>query len=187
MPENSQISAEAIPGSDTTRVKPWQRSGIQVDRAQGKRGRKPYSESGAAEIRTKLSAWKQTPEPQRISLRALARELGTSHQLLSFYLKQWDKWQAKEYRRKANDIRARAEAQNRDLSQWEESQVAAYRRASFRCLLDSALNDVLPRWLKELREEAKRGKLSKGQLRVAKILASSGYHKEIREILASSG
>lgn len=150
-------------------------------------GRRPKRESRADEFRQRLSAWKRTPESSRPSLRAFSRELGTSHQLLSFYLKQWDKWRAKEYRRKADDIRARAEAQNRDLSQWEESQVAAYRRASFRCLLDSALKDVMPRWLKELREEAKRGKLSKGQLRVAKILASRGYRNEIREILASSG
>ena len=31
--------------------------------------------------------WKQTPESFRSSLRALAAEMGTSHQLLSFYLK----------------------------------------------------------------------------------------------------
>jgi hypothetical protein len=37
-----------------------------------RRGRKLISESRAAEIRAKLAAWRQTPEPQRISLRALA-------------------------------------------------------------------------------------------------------------------
>ena len=63
------------------------------------RGRKPNDESKAAEIRAKLAAWKQMPESSRPSLRELARELGTSHQLLSHYLQGWEKWQAKEYRR----------------------------------------------------------------------------------------
>lgn len=50
------------------------------------RGRKPAHESRATEFRRKLIEWKQTPESSRPSLRALARELGTSHQLLTFYL-----------------------------------------------------------------------------------------------------
>jgi hypothetical protein len=52
-----------------------------------KRGRKPASESHAAEIRARLSAWKQVPETQRMSLRALAAEMRVSHQLLSFHLR----------------------------------------------------------------------------------------------------
>ena len=75
--------------------------------------------------------WKQTPEAYRSSLRGLAAEMGTSHQLLSFYLRRWDKWQEKEYRRKANDIRARAESENRPLTQWEQSQADAYQREAF--------------------------------------------------------
>ncbi len=47
------------------------------------RGRKPKQESRSAELRQKLIEWKQTPESSRPSLRALARELGTSHQLLT--------------------------------------------------------------------------------------------------------
>ncbi|HEX8880115.1 MAG TPA: hypothetical protein VF749_08810, partial [Candidatus Acidoferrum sp.] len=31
-----------------------------------------------------------------MSLRTLAAELGTSHQLLSFYRRRWDKWQIKQ-------------------------------------------------------------------------------------------
>jgi hypothetical protein len=151
-----------------------------------KRGRKLASESRAGEIRAKLMTWKQTPEAFRSSLRGLAAEIGTSHQLLSFYLRRWDKWQAKVYRRKATDIRARAEAENRDLTQWEETQVAAYQRASFNSLLDSVLGEVVPRWIKELREEAKRGKLSRQHLRMAKLLSRGGYGREIQEILAAS-
>jgi hypothetical protein len=49
-------------------------------------GRKTEQESRATEFRQRLMAWKQTPESQRPSLRALARELGTSHQLLKHYL-----------------------------------------------------------------------------------------------------
>ena len=46
-------------------------------------GRKPKQESRSAEFRQILMAWKQTPEALRPSLRELARELGTSHQLLA--------------------------------------------------------------------------------------------------------
>src|SRR5216684_3469563 len=81
-----------------------------------KRGRKRISESRATEIRTRLVEWKQIPGPIRISLRALAAEMGTSHQLLSFYLRRWDKWQAKECQRSANDICARAEAEKRTIT-----------------------------------------------------------------------
>ena len=55
-------------------------------------GRKPKTESRAAEFRQRLVTWKQTPEPLRPSLRALARELGTTHQLLSHYLDGLEEW-----------------------------------------------------------------------------------------------
>ena len=139
-----------------------------------RRGRKPASESRATEIRVRLMAWRQTPEAFRSSLRGLAAEIGTSHQLLSFYLRRWDRWQQKEYRRKANEIRACAEAENRDLTQWEEAQVAAYQRASFHSLLDSALSDVLPGWLRERQADAKARRLSRAQLKVLGFLAQRG-------------
>ena len=60
------------------------------------RGRKPKQESRSAEFRQKLTEWKRTSEVSRTSLRALARELGTSHQLLAFYLEGLEKWQAEE-------------------------------------------------------------------------------------------
>lgn len=79
-----------------------------------RRGPKPAGESRAAEIRARLMAWKQTPEQERISLRALAAELGTSHQLLSFYLRGWDKWQIKQ-------TPERAKTENRFLTAEEEA------------------------------------------------------------------
>jgi hypothetical protein len=71
-----------------------------------KGGLKRTDESRATAIRTRLVAWRQEPETQRPSLRALAEELGTNHQLLSFYLKGLNKWQREEYHRKAKEIRA---------------------------------------------------------------------------------
>lgn len=61
------------------------------------RGRRFASESQATEIRARLVAWKQSPEPH-ISLRELAAEIGTSHQLLSYYLEGLEDWQLKERR-----------------------------------------------------------------------------------------
>jgi hypothetical protein len=59
-------------------------------------GRKTKQESRADEFRQRLLAWKQIPESLRPSLRELARELGTSHQLLEHYLGGLEKWQHKE-------------------------------------------------------------------------------------------
>jgi transcriptional regulator with XRE-family HTH domain len=49
-------------------------------------GRKPKLDSRAEEFRKRLIHWKESSELSRPSLRALARELGTSHQLLTHYL-----------------------------------------------------------------------------------------------------
>jgi hypothetical protein len=146
-----------------------------------KRGRKRISESRATEIRARLAEWKQIPEPIRISLRALAAEMGTSHQLLAFYLRRWDMWQAKEYQRSANDICTRAEAEKRTLTASEQAQVVAYTRAS----LQSMINSVVPDMLTMLRREARRGKLSRQHLRLAKILARKGYGREVERIFSS--
>ena len=76
--------------------------------------------------------------------------MGTSHQLLSFYLRLWDKWQEKEYRRKANNIRARAESENRPLTQWEQSQADAYQREAFQAMLTRVLDSGLKKMLMRL-------------------------------------
>ena len=48
--------------------------------------RKPREKSRADEFRQSLMVWRETPAAHRPSLRELARELGTSHQLLKHYL-----------------------------------------------------------------------------------------------------
>lgn len=136
------------------------------------RGRKRNQESRAEEFRQRLGAWKRTPEPSRPSLRALARELGTTHQLLGHYLKAWDKWQENEYRRKANDIRARAESENRPLTQWEQSQADAYQREAFQAMLTRVLDSGLKKMLTRLMAG---DVLSKHEIRFAKLAARKGF------------
>jgi hypothetical protein len=75
-------------------------------------GRKPKTESRADEFRQRLVIWKQTPEFSRPSLRELARQLGTSHQMLNHLLKGLDKWQAQEDWRRVKEIRGRARDEN---------------------------------------------------------------------------
>jgi hypothetical protein len=148
-----------------------------------RRGRKHISESRAAEIRKRLLEWKQIPEATRISLRALAAAIGTSHQLLSFYLRQWDKWQTKEYQRKPKEICARAHAEKRVMTHQEQAQVVAYGRAALQEMTKSIVPDILT----ALRKDVKCGKLSRQRLRLAKLLARRGYGREIQEILGVSG
>lgn len=135
------------------------------------RGRKPKRESRSAEFRQRLIAWKQKPESSRPSLRALACELRTSHQLLTFYLKRLEKWQAKEYFSQATEIRSRAHAQGRPMTQWEEQQAHALTRAGIRAMLLPALLDTLER----LKQDAKRGPLHPAQIKMAKLFARNGY------------
>jgi hypothetical protein len=108
-------------------------------------GRKCAQESRATEFRRALLLWKQAPESPRPSLRALARELDTSHQLLSFYVKNLHRWQSKEYWRRAKEIRARANAEGRALTQEEEQQVYAYNRAAMRATVGPMLLDTIER------------------------------------------
>jgi hypothetical protein len=137
-------------------------SNFQAGRAQGKRGRKPANESRAAEIRTRLLVWKRTPSPQRVSLRALATEIGTSHQLLSFHLRRLEKWQIKEYyRRKAQEI-----PDNRPLTK----------------ALYSMIGPAICKMLAGLESQIKCGALSGNQVKIAKLLARQGIGKA-QEIL----
>ncbi len=124
------------------------------------RGRKPKRESRSSEIYASLVQWKQIPECSRPSLRSLAAELGTSHQLLSFYLRRLDKWQMQQYRRRAEQIRERAAAQNREMSTTEEYEVRALNSAAIRCLLDSAVEKNLS----QIEEDAKAGRLKHLQI-----------------------
>jgi hypothetical protein len=98
--------------------------------------------------------------------------MGTSHQLLSFYLRRWDKWQEKEYRRKANNIRARAESENRPLTQWEQSQADAYQREAFQAMLTRVLDSGLKKMLMRLMTG---DVLSKPELRFVNLAARKGF------------
>ncbi len=109
---------------------------------QQKRGRRSADDSHATAIRTRLTSWLREPEDQRPSLRALAIQLGTSHQLLSFYLKGLNKWQRKDYERQAEAIPTRANTEHRFMAPSEECRVRALEHAAFCCMIDSILQQI---------------------------------------------
>jgi hypothetical protein len=117
-------------------------------------------------------------------VRAVARELGTSHQLLSHYLNTWDKWEGKEYKRHALQIRARAWAENRDLTPLEDAQATAYGRAAIQAILTSAYLRAADSGLNEVLKRARAGvALSKHEIRFVNLLARKGFpmaHKIIQ-------
>jgi len=132
-------------------------------------GRKLATESRAAELRQRLAAWKHMPESFRPSLRALARELGTSHQLLTFYLNGLEDWQRKERyltakrraQEKAEEIRARAKVENRQMTLRE-------------CVDAIIIPGVLDQ-IENIRQEAKRGPLHSAQFKILDIWAKKGF------------
>jgi|HubBroStandDraft_6_1064221.scaffolds.fasta_scaffold289214_3 hypothetical protein len=124
-------------------------------------------DSRALELRRKLIEWKQTPESSRPPLRALARELGTSHQLLAFYLNGLEKWRGEEYWRQAREIRARAIAEDRPLTQWEDQQALAYDRAA----LHFTTGYMLRYSIKRMKKDSERGPLCWHDVQSLKMLA----------------
>jgi hypothetical protein len=128
-------------------------------------GRRPKHESRAAELRQKLVAWKRTPEPLRPSLRELARELGTSHQLLQHYLDGLEEWTWQERCRKAKkeseEIQARAKTEGREMTRWE----------CIRAIVDPALLKTLA----DIRRDAQRGPLHRTQFQMLKVLVKQGF------------
>jgi hypothetical protein len=141
-----------------------------------KRGRKPADESNAKAIRTRLVSWQQAPEAQRPSLRALAQELGTTHQLLSFYLKGLSKWQQQEYHRKAQEIRDKGLG----ITYADEQQMIAYERAALNCMLNRALDGFVER----LATGAKAEGWTKKRIKLLEIAACKGV-PAAQEMLAS--
>ncbi len=129
------------------------------------------------EFRRTVRAWKQMPEASRPSLRALACELGTSHQLLSFYLKSLHKWQSKDYWRQAKEIRARANAEGRTLTQQEEQQVCAYNRAAMRVTVEPMLLETIER----MKQDSERRPLCRQEIKILKTLAR--HFPEARDLL----
>jgi hypothetical protein len=75
------------------------------------RGRKPKRKSREAEFRQRLIEWKRTPAAFRPSLRALARELATSHQLLTHFLSGIEEWD-----RESNLERVRANMKKKNVT-----------------------------------------------------------------------
>jgi hypothetical protein len=138
-------------------------------------GRKPAQESRATEFRQKLMEWKQTPQSLRPSLRALARMLVTSHQLLKHYLDGLEKWRHKERYRKATEesdqILARAIVEGRPMTEWEEQRHHACAVTAFRAKVGSLLLDSLTK----LKQEARRGPLHPAEFKFVKILAKQGF------------
>lgn len=141
------------------------------------RGRKPKRESRSSEFRQQLIAWEQTPEWSRPSLRALARELGTSHQLLTFYLKGLEKWKATEYFRRAREIRARANAEDRPMTQWEEHQARSYDRAGISLMAGAIIVEDIRR----IKQDSERRPLAWHEVKALKIYTRS--FPEARELL----
>jgi hypothetical protein len=153
-----------------------------AERLAARRGRKPASESRAAEFRDRLAVFKRTPEGSRLSLRAVARELGTSHQLLSHYLQGWGKWEGREYKRLALQIRAHARAERRDVTPSEEAQARTYDKAAFQAFVTSAVDSELSKMLKQVRAGVV---LSKHEIRFVNLLARKGFpmaHKITRAL-----
>jgi hypothetical protein len=138
-------------------------------------GRNPAEESRGTEFRLKLVEWKQTSEPLRPSLRALARMLGTSHQLLKHYLNGLEKWRYKEQYRKATEeadqILAGAIVESRPMTPREEEQCHACAITAIRAKAGALLLDEL----KKLKREARRGPLHPAQFKMVKIFAKQGF------------
>jgi len=147
------------------------------------RGRKSKQESRAQEYREHLIAWKQTPESLRPSLRELARELGTSHQLLQHYLDGLEEWEFKErYHRakekaleKAVAIRARAEAEGREMTMRECLEV----------MVTPGLHDQIER----IRQDAKRGPVHPAEFKMMKLFVKQGLPgaQEVLQKCAAAG
>ena len=143
------------------------------------RGRKPADESHATTIRTRLVSWSQAPEAQRPSLPALAKELGTSRQLLSFYLKGLSKWQREEYQRRAQEIRNKGLG----MTYADEQQMLGYERAALQLMLDDALEPVFQR----IEARAKAGNLHPHELQMVSVAARRGQPQALRIKQALAG
>ena len=139
------------------------------------KGRKKKQESRAAEFRGRLIVWKRTPESLRPSLRVLARELSTSHQLLQHYLDGMEEWECKERyqkakekaQKKAVEIRARVEAEGREMTM----------REAIDAIVTPGLHDRIER----IRQDARRGPLDHWKIQTLKLYAKQ--FSGAREIL----
>lgn len=108
---------------------------------------------------------------QRASLRALAAELSTSHQLLAFYLRRQGKWESRQYRKMAQQICDWARAENRQITNDEQARINAYSRAAMFSLADFAVAEML----RKVRQVSREGRpLRRMYVRMAKLLVRAG-------------
>jgi len=161
----------------------FRRGTLKASGVRGKKGRKRAEASRTNEIRTRLAEWKRLPESVRPSLRALGRELGTSHQLLSHYLAYWEKRQAKEWKRKAKELRKSTRAETQPWVMEEIlRQARAYDQAAFLSTMELPLGKLFSR----LQRDAEGHPLNSGQVKLLRELALRGSVKA-REILERWG
>ncbi len=136
------------------------------------KGRKKKQESRATEFRQRLVEWSGLPESARPSLRTLACELGTSHQLLQHYLSGLEDWQwqqrCRQARQESEEIGARAKAEGREMTLGE------CRRA---IVFPALLND-----LEKIRQAAKCGPLDHWKVQTLQLYIKQGF-KGAKEIL----
>jgi len=134
-------------------------------------GPKPKEESRATELRQALIAWKQIPEGSRPSLRFLALQLRTSHQLLTHFLNTIDEWGLEERIRlakeRAEHIQARAQAEGRRMSGPE----------AFGAIVGPALLEMIAK----IQQELKLGPVDSHRIKTLKILANR--YPEARDLL----
>ncbi len=137
------------------------------------KGRKKKQESRAAEFRRRLVEWSRTQESARPSLRALARELHTSHQMLAHCLHGLDKWRAEEDWRRAREVRARANAEGRPMTPWEEQQSRTLDRRAFCLFIEAGFEDSVKRYEREIERCVKDGKMpTRGYPKLLRMIAS---------------
>lgn len=138
---------------------------------QSEAGRKPKDESRATELRQALIEWKQTPEGLRPSLRFLALQLRTSHQLLTHFLNTIDGWGLEERIRlakeRAEHIQARAREEGRRLSGPE--------------IAGAILEPALLEMIAKAQQEFKLGPLDSHQVKMLRMLA--GEFPEAQNLL----
>jgi hypothetical protein len=138
------------------------------------RDRKRNEGSHAIELRERLFDWKQMPESSRPSLRALARELNTTHQLLSQYLAGLEEWKANEYWRRAKEIRAVARANGRSMTPREEEQSRALDRRALCLFIESSLDDHVQKLEREIEQTIRDGNAPASQVsKMLRMIASS--------------
>jgi len=136
-------------------------------------GRKHKEKSRMAEFRQKLVIWQQTPDLSRPSLRALARQLGTSHQMLAHCLKGLGKWQAEEDWLRVKEIRARANAEGRPMTSWEEQQSRALDRRAGCLFIESSFEHSVKKYEREIERCIKDGKMpTRGYPKLLRMIAS---------------